>query len=105
MFSMTPFTGRFTFCAIAADRRATISDGVAHTMHVARIAGAARVGLGSDLDGGFGREAYPLEIHAMSDYPKLLDALDAAGFAGIGGTRTGFAHANLLRILDRSLPA
>jgi membrane dipeptidase len=93
--------GRF----LAADRRATIEDGVAHTMHVARIAGADRVGLGSDLDGGFGREAYPLEIHAMTDYPKLLDALDAAGFAALGGTHAGFAHANLLRVLDRSLPA
>ena len=90
---------------LAADRRATISDGVAHTMHVARIAGAARVGLGSDLDGGFGREAYPLGIHAIRDYPKLLDALDEAGFAAIGGTRDGFAHANLVRLLGRALPA
>ena len=93
--------GRF----LAADRRATVEDGVAHTMHVARIAGAGRVGLGSDLDGGFGREAYPLGIDAMRDYPKLLDALDAAGFAALGGTREGFAHANLLRVLAGALPA
>ncbi|MEY3141729.1 MAG: hypothetical protein RLY21_222 [Planctomycetota bacterium] len=93
--------GRF----LAADRRATILDGVAHTMHVARLAGAERVGLGSDLDGGFGREAYPVEIHTMNDYRKLLDALDAAGFASLGGTRAGFAHANLIRVLETALPA
>lgn len=93
--------GRF----LAADRRATIHDAVAHTMHVARIAGADRVGLGSDLDGGFGREALPVEIQSTRHYPMLLDALDAAGFAALGGTRAGFAHANLLRVLEAALPA
>lgn len=93
--------GRF----LAADRRATILDGAAHAMHVARIAGADRVGLGSDLDGGFGREAYPVEVRSMNDYPKLLAALDRAGFASLGGTRAGFAHANLLRVLEHALPA
>jgi membrane dipeptidase len=93
--------GRF----LAADRRATIHDCVAHTMHVARIAGADRVGLGSDLDGGFGRESLPLEVQSTGDYAKLLEALDAAGFAALGGTREGFAHANLLRVLEDALPA
>jgi membrane dipeptidase len=74
-------------------------------MHVARLAGADRVGLGSDLDGGFGREALPVEIQSTGHYPKLLDALDAAGFGALGGTRAGFAHANLLRVLEAALPA
>jgi membrane dipeptidase len=93
--------GRF----LAKDRPATIADGVAHTMHVARLAGADRVGLGSDLDGGFGREAYPVEIRSTRHYPKLLAALDAAGFTALGGTHEGFAHANLMRVLEASLPA
>ena len=93
--------GRF----LAHERRATIADGVAHTMHVARLAGADRVGLGSDLDGGFGREAYPVEIRSTHDYPKLLAALETAGFTALGGTHEGFAHANLLRVLRASLPA
>jgi membrane dipeptidase len=73
-------------------------------MHVARIAGANRVGLGSDLDGGFGRESLPVELQSPVDYARLLDALDAAGFAALGGTRAGFAHANLMRVLEAALP-
>lgn len=92
--------GRF----LAADRRASIDDCVAHTMHVARIAGANRVGLGSDLDGGFGRESLPVELQSPVDYARLLDALDAAGFAALGGTSAGFAHANLMRVLEAALP-
>lgn len=90
--------GRF----LAADRRATLDDCVAHTMHVAGIAGADRVGLGSDLDGGFGREALPAELQSPSDYPRLLDALERAGFMRGGGTRDGFTRANLLRVIESS---
>lgn len=95
--------GRF----LADGRRATIDDCVAHTLHVARIAGGARVGLGSDLDGGFGRESLPERILGPSHYPRLLEALDAAGFAHLGGAgwRRGFMAANLARVLDASLPS
>lgn len=97
--------GRF----LAHGRRATLTDCVAHTMHVARIAGANRVGLGSDLDGGFGREQLPLEVQSPRDYSQLLEGLDAAGFAGVAGAdanewRTQFASANLARILADALP-
>jgi len=81
--------GRF----LAHGRRATIDDCVRHTMHVAEIAGFDRVGLGSDLDGGFGRESLPLEVQSPAEYGKLLDALDAAGFGARGGSRGGFPRA------------
>jgi membrane dipeptidase len=90
--------GRF----LAHGRRATIDDCVRHTMHVAEIAGFDRVGLGSDLDGGFGRESLPLEVQSPAEYGKLLDALDAAGFGARGGSRGGFAHANLARVITES---
>lgn len=93
--------GRF----LADGRRATLDDCVRHAMHAARIAGGARIGLGSDLDGGFGREALPLGLQSVRDYPRLLEALVEAGYGATGGTRAGFAHANLLRVLDASLPA
>jgi membrane dipeptidase len=96
--------GRF----LAHGRCATMDDCVAHAMHVARIAGAHRVGLGSDLDGGFGREHLPVEVQSPADYALLLDALDRAGFAGLphagDAWRRGYAHANLARILAESLP-
>jgi membrane dipeptidase len=90
--------GRF----LAHERRATLADCVAQTMHVARIAGFDRVGLGSDLDGGFGRAELPLEIQSPSDYGRLLDGLEQAGFMAAGGTREGFAHGNLGRVVAAS---
>ena len=90
--------GRF----LAHDRRATLDDCVAQTMHVARIAGFDRVGLGSDLDGGFGRAELPTEIQSPTDYARLLDGLERAGFMASGGTRAGFAHGNLGRVVDSS---
>jgi microsomal dipeptidase-like Zn-dependent dipeptidase len=75
-------------------------------MHVARIAGAHRVGLGSDLDGGFGREQLPVEIQSPAEYARLLDALDEAKFAALAGVdwRDGYTHANLVRVLMHALP-
>ena len=95
--------GRF----LAHGRRATLADCVAHTRHVARIAGAHRVGLGSDLDGGFGREQLPIEIQSPSEYARLLDALHDADFGMLAGDawREGFTHANLSRVLLQALPA
>ncbi|MGA1223978.1 MAG: dipeptidase [Phycisphaerales bacterium] len=90
--------GRF----LAHGRAATIDDCVAHTMHAARIAGFDRVGLGSDLDGGFGRESLPEGIASPCDYARLIRALDEAGFAREGGTAAGFAHDNLLRAVRAS---
>lgn len=90
--------GRF----LAHDRRATIDDCVSHTMHVAGIAGVDRVGLGSDLDGGFGRESLPREIQSPEEYARLLPALEAAGFMRAGGTAAGFTHANILDAIGRA---
>jgi membrane dipeptidase len=90
--------GRF----LADGRRATLDDCVRHAMHVARIAGVERVGLGSDLDGGFGRESLPLEVQSPRAYGRLLDGLDAAGYAALGGSHHGYAHANLARVVSES---
>ena len=97
--------GRF----LAHDRRATLNDCVAHSMHTARLVGAHRVGLGSDLDGGFGREQLPLEIQSPREYAALLEGLESAGFPMLLGAskdswREQFAHDNLARVLHASLP-
>jgi membrane dipeptidase len=62
-------------------RRATLDDVVRHIRHVCDIAGDARhVGLGTDMDGGLGRQNIPIEIETSADLPKLHHALLAAGF-------------------------
>ena len=42
-----------------------------HAEHIARLGGWNHVGIGSDLDGGFGREESPLEIETIADLYKV----------------------------------
>ncbi len=76
---------------------------VRHIEHICEVAGGVRhVGLGTDLDGGFGREAIPAELDSCVDLPLIGVALLAAGWrseeveAVLGG--------NWLRWLAQSLP-
>jgi membrane dipeptidase len=63
-------------------RRATLADVVRHVEHVCDLAGGAEyVGLGTDMDGGLGREQIPQEIATSADLPRVGDALSAAGFS------------------------
>jgi membrane dipeptidase len=81
--------------------RADISDVVAHVEHIARVAGdVAFVGVGSDLDGGFGRDR--AAIDSLDDLAVLRSAL-ARRF----GRRAadGVMGSNWLRFLEAVLPA
>jgi membrane dipeptidase len=63
-------------------RRATLADVVTHVRHICDLAGnAAHVGLGTDMDGGFGRDQIPVQIETSADLPRLAHALSAAGFS------------------------
>jgi membrane dipeptidase len=62
-------------------RRATLADVVNHIQHICDLAGdATHVGLGTDMDGGLGREQIPVEIRTSADLPKVAQALSCAGF-------------------------
>ena len=84
-------------------RRATLADVVRHVDHVCEIAGDARhVALGTDMDGGLGRNEIPEEIATSADLPKVAEALAQAGYdedavAGILGR-------NWLEFFRRALP-
>lgn len=63
-------------------RRATLEDVVRHVRHVCEIAGNANhVAIGTDMDGGFGRDQIPQEIRTAGDLTKVGEALTRAGFA------------------------
>jgi membrane dipeptidase len=67
---------------LAVDRRATIRDCVANVEHVAGIMGHRRgVGLGSDMDGGFGPEHLPEGLDHPTRLAALADALRDAGWS------------------------
>ena len=63
-----------------AEAGATLAKIVDHIDHVCQLAGNARhVAIGTDLDGGFGREQSPLDLDTIADLRKLPALLAAAG--------------------------
>ena len=81
----------------------TLDTVVQHIDHICQLAGDARhVGIGSDLDGGFGVEGIPLEIDTIGDLPLIATALARHGYrsADIAAIMGG----NWLRMLERVLP-
>lgn len=66
----------------AGKRRASLADVIAHMQHVCDVTGSAdHVAIGTDMDGGLGREQIPTEIHTSADLKKLAPALKSAGFS------------------------
>lgn len=54
---------------------------VDHIDHICQLAGnALHVGIGTDLDGGFGREQSPADIDTIADLQKLPDLLHKRGY-------------------------
>ena len=55
---------------------------VMHMDHICQLAGNARhVGIGSDLDGGYGTEQCPHDLDSIADLQKLVDILDRRGYS------------------------
>jgi membrane dipeptidase len=85
------------------NRRATLADVVTHIKHMCDLVGNARhVGLGTDMDGGLGRDQIPQEIRTSADLPRAGDALSAAGFSDID--IAGVLGENWKRFFETHLP-
>ncbi len=55
---------------------------VDHIDHVCQLAGNARhAALGTDLDGGFGKEQSPADIETIADLGKIATILQARGYS------------------------
>ena len=55
---------------------------VDHIDHICQLAGTSRhVGIGSDLDGGYGRDQSPADLDTIADLQKLQDLLAKRGYA------------------------
>ncbi|MEM6550817.1 MAG: membrane dipeptidase [Planctomycetota bacterium] len=81
----------------------TLADFAAHARHIADLTGTHRhLALGSDLDGGFGREHTPAELDSAADLPQLHHALTTAGFTSTEADDI-LAH-NLTRFFTETLP-
>jgi len=65
----------------SSNRQASIATVAEHIDHVCQIAGdSLHSGIGSDLDGGFGRESSPHDLDTIADVQRLADALAARDF-------------------------
>jgi membrane dipeptidase len=74
-----------------------------HVDHVCQVAGSARhVGIGSDLDGGFGTEQTPHDLDSIADLQKLAGILAARGYSETD--IDGIFYGNWLRFFTESLP-
>ncbi len=63
---------------------ATVSmeDLVNHTDHICQLAGSAKhCGIGSDLDGGFGKEQTPHDLETIAELEKVADILTQRGYS------------------------
>jgi membrane dipeptidase len=63
-------------------RRATLDDVAEHMDHICQLAGNHRhIGIGTDMDGGLGREHVPHELTTIADLHKLADVLRRRGYS------------------------
>ncbi len=69
-----------------------------HIDHICQLAGNARhCAIGSDLDGAFGREQCPTDVHTIADLARLPAVLRRRGYTESDVEQ--IAHGNFLRVL------
>jgi membrane dipeptidase len=72
-----------------------------HLDHICQLAGnTLHVGIGSDLDGAFGREQCPADLETIADLQKLPGLLLRRGFTN--NDVTNIMHGNWLRFLQKA---
>jgi membrane dipeptidase len=58
-----------------------LEDAIRHIDHICELAGNSRhVGIGSDLDGAFGKEQCPIDIETIADLQKIGTLLEERGY-------------------------
>ena len=66
--------------------------------HICQLAGNARhVAIGSDLDGGYGREQSPMDLNTIADLARIPELLRKRGYSE--DDIRGVAHGNWIRFL------
>jgi membrane dipeptidase len=77
---------------------------VDHIDHICQIAGSSKhVAIGSDLDGGFGREQSPHDLDTIADLQMLGQLLPQRGYSD--EDVAAILHGNWLRLLRRAWAA
>jgi membrane dipeptidase len=72
-----------------------------HLDHICQLAGNARhIGIGSDLDGAFGKEQCPYDLETIADLQKIPDLLRQRGYSD--DDIANVMHGNWLRFLRKA---
>jgi membrane dipeptidase len=80
------------------NERVVIEHVVDHIDHICQLAGSAKhAAIGSDLDGGFGREQSPSDLDTIADLQKLVEILTGRGYSMEDVSL--IMHGNWLRLL------
>ena len=83
------------------DRNVTLATLLDHLDHICQLAGNANhIGIGSDLDGAFGKEQCPSDLETIADLQKIPDLLLARGYSEEDIQQV--MHGNWLRFLKKA---
>jgi membrane dipeptidase len=79
----------------------TLTHVLDHIDHICQLAGDSHhAGMGSDLDGGFGREQSPSDLDTIADLQRLPEILSKRGYSDTD--IAAIMHDNWLRLLRRA---
>jgi membrane dipeptidase len=85
----------------SSNESVVMTDVVDHIDYICQLAGNSRhAAIGSDLDGGFGREQVPHDLDTIADLQRLAGLLADRGYAD--ADIAAIMHGNWLRILRQS---
>lgn len=88
---------------VSTNAGASLSRAIDHIDHLCQLAGNSRhVAIGSDLDGGFGREELPHDLDTIVDLQDFQGLLAGRGYGE--DDVAAILHGNWLRLLRRDLP-
>lgn len=83
------------------ERNVTLATLIDHLDHICQLAGNAdHIGIGSDLDGAFGKEQCPSDLESIADLQKIPDLLGARGYSEEDVQKV--MHGNWLRFLKKA---
>ena len=85
------------------DFQLKISKIIEHIDHICQLAGDAKhIGIGSDLDGGYGTEQTPMDLNSIADLTTIADLLAARGYPA--DDIDGIMYKNFVDFLVKHLP-
>jgi membrane dipeptidase len=86
---------------ISTNQDVTLARVIDHIDHICQLAGdSAHVGIGSDLDGGFGREQSPYDLDTIVDLQRIAVLLAERGYTA--DDVMAIMHGNWIRLLRKA---